>query len=204
MFDAFRNSYPRDTGPAPRPAQALSIPNADLRAFFEEFGGASFKGGVYRVIQPSDAENWRLRVALAFPDFSQRSTCFGYDWQGRVFALDSNRSHDAKPAVLLIEPGFDEVLEIPANLATFHDKILIDESDAAVASTFYEQWIASGGTPPAHDQCVGYKRPCFLGGVDGIENIELCDLDVYWHLMGQLLVQVRGLPPGARVRIKLD
>jgi hypothetical protein len=175
-----------------------------LGAFFEEFGGASFKGGLYRIIHPSDAGSWRERIALAFPDFAQRSTCFGYDWLGRAFALDSVRSDDGKPAVLLLEPGMDEVLEVPANLATFHNKILLEEHDAALASSFYEVWIASGGVAPTYDQCVGYKKPCFLGGVDDIENLELGDLDVYWHIMGQLIEQVRGLPPGSRVRIKLE
>jgi hypothetical protein len=40
------------------------------------------------------------------------------------------------------------------------------------------------GGEPNYDQCVGYKKPLFLAGVDDVENIELSDLDVYRHLMG--------------------
>jgi hypothetical protein len=202
MFEAFQSGYARDpwqrSGSAPAPA-AL---DPELRDFFAQFGGASFKGGLYRVVHPADATSWRERILLAFPDFAQRSTCFGFDWLGRAFALDAIRSHEGKPAVLLLDPGFEEVLEVPANLATFHDQTLLEEHDAAVASSFYELWTASGGAAPAFDQCVGYKKPCFLGGVDGVENVELSDLEVYWHLMGQLIEQTRGLPPGTRVRIR--
>lgn len=203
MFEAFRNSYPQVSWIADRPASHWNGA-PELRAFFSEFGGKSFQGGVYRVIHPSDVTTWHEHIALAFPDCAQHSTCFGYDWLGRVFALDSARSHQERPAVLLFDPGFGEVLQIPANLETFHDEVLLEDHDAAVASTFYELWMASGGGAPRYDQCVGYKKPCFLGGVDDIENIELGDLDVYWHFMCQLIEQVRGLPPGSRVRIKSE
>ncbi|MGW6275929.1 hypothetical protein [Kribbella sp. NPDC055071] len=41
--------------------------------------------------------------------------------------------------------------------------------------------------------------PLFLGGQDVTENLEVCDLDVYWSMRGQLRLAVRDLPPGTSV-----
>lgn len=61
------------------------------------------------------------------------------------------------------------------------------------------QW--SGNPTPKFTQCVGYKRPLFLGGKDAVENLELSEVEVYWHLMGQLIRQAKGLPVGTPVRV---
>jgi len=87
----------------------------------------------------------------------------------------------------MLEPGTGEALEIPCNLLTFHDDELIHHAEEALAAGFYAQWLDEGGAMPRYDQCVGYKRPLYLGGNDGVENVELSDLDVHWSLSGQLI-----------------
>jgi len=209
MFEAFQRSFPRDPWHDPwrRPegGVAADIPAiAGLREFFSGFGGASFRGGIYRAIDPSDLNRWSERIYLAFPAFEGRMTCFGYDWLGRAFALDSKRFEDGQPGVVMFEPGTGEALEIPANIRTFHDVGLLEFGEAALAISFYEQWTATGGAKPTFTQCVGYKRPLFLGGSDKVENLEVADLDVYWHMMGQLVGKTRGLPKGTRVRVTME
>ncbi|MCP2517553.1 MAG: T6SS immunity protein Tdi1 domain-containing protein [Achromobacter mucicolens] len=44
-----------------------------------------------------------------------------------------------------------------------------------------------------------YGIPLFLGGQDEVSNLELSDLDVYWHLLSQLIRQTRGLPAGTPI-----
>jgi hypothetical protein len=39
-------------------------------------------------------------------------------------------------------------------------------------------------------ECIGYRVPLFLGGSDTVENLEKVDLDVYWHLHGQLIQKI--------------
>ncbi len=95
----------------------------------------------------------------------------------------------------MFEPGTGEALEIPANIKTFHDVELKENPDAALASSVYAEWRETGGGEPAYDQCVGYKIPLFLNGKDEFENLELSDLEVYWHIMGQLVAKAKGLPP---------
>ncbi|WP_313623361.1 T6SS immunity protein Tdi1 domain-containing protein [Achromobacter sp.] len=82
---------------------------------------------------------------------------------------------------------------------TFHNGVLLNLSEAALAENFFKKWIASGGCAPRFDQCVGYKLPLFLGGKDDISNLELSDLDVYSCVSSQLIARTRGLPVGTAI-----
>jgi hypothetical protein len=99
----------------------------------------------------------------------------------------------------MLEPGTGEALEIPSSITEFHSLELVQYADAAVAISFFQEWLRFGGAPPAYDQCVGYKRPLYLGGTDDITNLELSDFDVYWTISAQLLAKARGLPVGTRI-----
>lgn len=74
--------------------------------------------------------------------------------------------------------------------------------DVALAKSFFHKWKKSGGASPAHSQCVGFRQPLFLGGADDLDNLELSDIDVYWHLMSQIIEQVRDLPAGTPIAIE--
>jgi hypothetical protein len=121
------------------------------------------------------------------------------DWLGRIFAVDPQRSEEDLPGVVLYEPGTGDSFEIPGNIFTFHNRVLIDQAEAALAESFYRNWIEAGGAAPLIHQCIGYKRPLFLGGQDHIQNQELSDMDVYWHLLSQLIERTRGLPEGTPI-----
>ncbi|MGX9177136.1 T6SS immunity protein Tdi1 domain-containing protein [Mesorhizobium sp. BHbdii] len=102
----------------------------------------------------------------------------------------------------MFEPGTGEALQVPANVRTFHEIDVREDEDAALAANLYADWRDSGGAEPAYDQCIGYKKPLFLGGEDDISNQKLSDLEVYWHIMGQVIAKVNGLPPGTPVNIQ--
>ncbi|TPL05322.1 DUF1851 domain-containing protein [Mesorhizobium sp. B2-4-14] len=204
MFETFRQNFPIEGRVATDPGTPVvdtGIPG--LNELLDSFGGASFQQGLYRIIRPQDVPVWNARINLAFPETNGRVTCFGYDWQGSAFALDSQRLEEGQPGVVLFEPGTAEALEIPNNIVTFHDVLVVENPDAALSANIYlEDWLAAGGTQPGYDQCIGYKRPLFLGGEDDISNQELSDLEVYWHIMGQVIAKVKGLPPGASVNLR--
>ncbi|UCI24573.1 T6SS immunity protein Tdi1 domain-containing protein [Mesorhizobium sp. B2-8-5] len=202
MFETFRKNFPvYSRMPADRADFSLDTKIHGLNELFANFGGASFKHGLYRIIRAQDVARWNARVILGFPEFAGRITCFGYDWQGSAFAVDTGRLEEGEPGVLMFEPGTGEALQIPSNLQTFHDVELMEDDDAALASNGYAMWRESGGAEPTYSQCIGHKKPLFLGGEDTIENLELSDLDVYWHIMGQIIAKVKGLPPGTPVRM---
>jgi len=159
----------------------------------------TYLDGAYRLHRNEDVARFTQLAADAFPELATRIECFGADWLGRQFATDRGRIVAGRPQVLMLEPGTGEALEIPVDREAFHEEELLEEPDAVAAYSFFRQWLAGGGERPAYAQCVGYKRPLYLGGSDDVTNLELNDFDVYWTIAGQLLTQVRGLPVGTRI-----
>lgn len=175
-----------------------------LAELMSEHGGSTFDQGLYRLHTFESAQRANDAVIEAFPELAAGIACFGFDWLGRQFGIDirTNRSE-----ILLVEPGTGEILEIPVTLADFHNQELVDEPEAALAKSFFAKWRRANPTllPLAHDVCVGYKIPLFLGGADELENLEPVDLWVYWSICGRLHQQVMGLDPGTKVAsIKVD
>jgi hypothetical protein len=165
----------------------------------EKSGEGRMLGGAYRPHRTEDVDNFTSSAVEAFPEFADRIQCIGADWLGRQFALDQGRIVDGEPQILMLEPGTGEALEIPVGYDDFHNHELIEEADAAVAYTFFKDWLAAGGKVPAYDQCVGYKVPLYLGGAENTSNLEISDFDVYWSISAQLLAKVRALPPGTKI-----
>src|SRR3954471_6557722 len=109
MFESFQQNFRRDL--QDERAQGVEIFRPDipeLREFFAKFGGASFQDGLYRVIHPAELDEWQERICLAFPEFKGRITCFGFDWLGSTFAIDSGRLEDGQNGVVMFEPGTGE------------------------------------------------------------------------------------------------
>jgi len=59
--------------------------------------GASFDGGLYRLLAVEDVPNWTAVASAAFTQFSGNIECFAHDWLGRLLALDSRRLIDGQP-----------------------------------------------------------------------------------------------------------
>ncbi|WP_193213716.1 T6SS immunity protein Tdi1 domain-containing protein [Luteolibacter marinus] len=135
-------------------------------------------------------ETWTNHVVATFPEYRGSIACFGYDWLGRVFALDQ-RNDEEQWQILMIEPGAGEAMKIPASFAEFHNVELVEYAADALAEPFFEEWVASGGAAPRRLECVAYKVPLFLGGEDVIGNLEMSDMEVYWHLCGELRRSIR-------------
>jgi hypothetical protein len=168
--------------------------------FMSAHAGCSYNRGLYRVHACDQMETWNETVLAAFPEFQARAFVFSCDWLGRHFALDLQRHAGVTCLLLMFEPGMGQVLEIPATFSDFHNEELVETPERALAADFYATtWLPSGGAVPDMTQCIAYKKPPFLGGVDDATNLELSDMDVYWTLCGQMLAKVRKLPDGARV-----
>src|SRR5438067_13341131 len=103
MFDSFAATFHADSRRPCGPSANTS--DADLRELFRAFGGTSFNGGIYRVLCSEEADKWEALVSQAFPSFNGRTSCFAFDWLGRLFALDPARHSSNKPAVVMFEPG---------------------------------------------------------------------------------------------------
>lgn len=160
-------------------------------------GGRSFGGGMYRVHTPESgvvADSW---VASAFPAYEGRVACYGYDWLGRQFAIDTQRG--AAEGSFMVEIGFAEVLWNPVSFDQMHGRDMADIANEIFAGDFLASWRKAGGKVPGLSECVGYRKPPFLGGADELDNLQLTDLETYWTIMGELCRKVADLPEGTQI-----
>jgi hypothetical protein len=187
-------------GGAPRDS-VLSEASA-YEAFADEIAGRTFNRGVYRGHDAASAAQARELVVGAFPEIAENvSLPFGYDWLGRQFALDGNRRERGDPLVVLCQPGTGQVLNVPATLGGFHEDVLVEEPEAGFEASLFAAWSRANGDafPLAREACVAYRVPLFIGGEHTLENLEVTDLEVYWHVVGELRKKVSDLPPGTTI-----
>jgi Domain of unknown function (DUF1851) len=204
MLEKFKKHFLPDSRSSPtNVVSGVDLPS-DVANLLAECGGSSFNGGLYRLVRLNDLNSWASCIGYAFPEFKGRIVCFGYDWLGSVFATDAKRLEGGRPGVIMFEPGTGQALKIPANIETFHDDVLINFGEAALAIDFYRRWRKCTEATLAFEQCAGYIKPLFLGGIDDLENLEISDIDVYWHIMGQLILKTKGLPVGTPIRTNIS
>lgn len=161
--------------------------------------GRSFNGGLYRLHTPDAAVKWNGIVGRLYGQYAGRISVFGYDWLGRQFALDSERVENGRPLVVMFAPAQGDSYLIPADIAGFHDQILVDLPEPTLALSAYRAWRAAGNGPLPMNQCAGFKRPLIMGGSDEVANLAPIDMDVEWELLYQLWSAKRQLPEGARI-----
>lgn len=74
-----------------------------------------------------------------------------------------------------------------------------------------DQWLmiplvdkcVSSGLVLGPDQCYSYKNPPILGGIYTVENVSICNLSVHYSFQGQILQQIKDLPDGTRVKVRV-
>jgi hypothetical protein len=152
------------------------------------YSGVSFERGLYRLHDQASGALADRVVGGGFPAFRDRIHCFGFDWMGCQFALSKDRSDGTEPLVVMFEPATGEVLEVECSFQDFHNVVVVQDTVHALAVEGFIEWAEAnpGSLPLDFTQCVGHKAPLFLGGEDTIENMEVGDIEVYWHLLNQL------------------
>lgn len=85
------------------------------------------------------------------------------------------------------------MLKSGRDFRSFQTMELYEDTEAALAGSFFHDWRAAGGAIPKADECVGYRRPLFQGGDDAVENVELVKLDVYWTVTTPFMARVRAV-----------
>ncbi|MEV0082562.1 hypothetical protein [Saccharopolyspora sp. NPDC050642] len=162
-----------------------------LAPLFSQLGGSTFDDGLYRVHTPASAAVIDGYVVDAFPELDGRVACFGFDWLGQQWAIDTGSGTPDDPHILLLNPNTGEVSPFPVAFSRFHDDVLIDIKD--LGERHFGEWAAEypGQLPLAFDECVGNKIPIFIGGDDSFENMRKQNLQVLWGAHSQILGQLR-------------
>ncbi len=142
----------------------------------------SFGNGLFRVVDSNNLEYFKGLVQSCFPELADDIRVIGFDWLGRIFI--SSESNDI--TTYMCDAGSHEILEIPLGIKDFLNHEIPEYPDELFALEFYKKYISQVGITPSYNQCIGYKVPLFLGGLDDLSNIEQVDLDVFWTIMAQL------------------
>jgi hypothetical protein len=202
FYPRFSSAYRVTTAGTQRaPSEERARKLQEYVSLADRWAGATFESGLYRIHDQSSLREGMESIAQGFPSYVQRVVPFAFDWLGRQFAIDFKRQVQKNPLVLMFEPGTGEVLEIPYTLLAFHEELLIEDAEPALATSFFQQWAAARPSElPQFDQCIGYRVPLFLNGRDGIDNLERVDRDVYWSVSAQILAGTLQLPRGKTIR----
>ena len=156
-FQRFHATYTADAG-VRGPGSGGLAASVDAKIWsstrgFGEFLGyeafESYGGGLVRFFLGPELTRWNSDTALRadWPMYSERIRAFGVDWLGRFFALDLARdARTGEPLVSILEPGTGQLLETPYSFAEFVETGLVDDAEAALATTFFDQWRMAEAT----------------------------------------------------------
>lgn len=168
---------------------------SELYGLLEMHAGATFDKGLYRVHTFNGSLKWSLLIAEFFNDYANKIYPFGYDWMGRQFC--SKTSGDM---LFMFDPATGEAFELEQTIELLHDEDFVDDKDGMLASELFENLLHEKGLAGVkYNECFGYKIPLFLGGKDVIDNYEVQDMEVYWHIQNQLYKKVKDLPEGTKI-----
>ena len=201
MFEQFLDRFGRDkeTMKAPIWRNSVLMATPGYSTISSKIAGQMIGDGLLYFFTQADGPNAQQFLVDAFPEFSGNAVPFARDWLGRVFAVNRMGIPEGTARLFLVEPGAAEVFEIDENFENFLNVALVNEPDTYLESDLWEVWRSSGGGAPNIDQCVGFKTPLFLGGSGEIGNLELSDLQIYWHICGRMRIATRDLPPGTKI-----
>jgi hypothetical protein len=204
MFERFGTAYhltPIEARPRGAWRDERLLAATGYAEFAERFAGCTFDNGLYRCHDEASGPRGYQLIADAFPELAGKVCPFAFDWYGRQFAVDSRRRPAGEPLLLLIDPTTGAAYQVPHPFVAFHDQMLVDEPDEAVAREYFVQWARAhpSALPLRPDQCVGPQLPLSLGGSDAVDALELTDMEVHWSLHGQFWRGTRGRPEGTRV-----
>lgn len=187
MFETFQKHFPVesrlvvDSG-----SESFETKIPGLNELLTSFGGASFKHGLYRIIRAQDVSQWNARSP----------------WVSRVRRADhllwlrlagdrilpstlrararGARHRDVRARHRGGSAGSRQCKDVPRDRCQRGRRCGVGCQPLRKLARFR-------GAEPAYDQCIGYKKPLFLGGEDDISNQELSDLEGH-------VVQRCGLP----------
>ena len=168
------------------PLELQAQPKQVIR-FLIENAGLSFNRSLYRLFTPADITKWNKNVCKLFPDFEHEIICFGFDWLGRIFALDKSRIENKQMQVVLLDPSSAEAFEIPCGFSDFHDIELVNYAEQALAEEFFNEYLQQNNPQPGYNQCISYIMPIFLGGDDCLHNLVCSDMEIYWEVCSEML-----------------
>lgn len=205
MFSRFLAKYKADqdaTGPVPSwtETDTLRIVGTACPAFtkfMRENVRSSYDDGLLRFFLPTtdpSIDHWNRPDGWLgeWPGLGDKVSIFACDWLGRQIGFHRGRlASNGEPMISMFDPGGGDVRESDATFLDLIATELVVYPDDYLAPGFFAKWRAVGGEAPRFGQCVGYRRPLFVGGEDAVENLQHWKrMEVYADMHGQLFKKV--------------
>lgn len=191
-FDAFESFFKLDV--APRPNSAWQHPtllaSAHYKEFAQEYAGATFNNGMYRVLDSESGPAMQEIITSALPpSASHEIVPFASDWLGRIYSIDPNEIKDGEPRVTLSEIEDLTSYVTPLSFLEFHNEGLLHYEEATVNLALHKEWIDSSGSEEIKNPylCAGQIAPNALGGSCNVKNLKIIDMEVHWELTSQIV-----------------
>ena len=175
---------------------------SDVFNIMKGYGGMTFNGGLYRIHTYTSSVHWSIQVADYFSKYKNKILPFGFDWMGRQFCVHVN-DHNM---VIMLDPATGEDFEMRQDILSFHEEDLAMDVDNMLAYELFKNILSHYKISDIRfSECLGYRIPLFLGGIDNIDNYEKSDLEVYWHIHSQIFNKIRIIPSGTPINsIKIE
>lgn len=187
-FERFFNVYAADVDIPVSAGNFSGDYFSDIEGFIDFFSMAriSHGGGIIRFVPLDNQEAWNSKEwRNDWPEWTSRYHIFSYDWMGRQIAIDFDESINNQPSVVILDPGFSEILCTDMCFYDFITQGILEDPEAVLLSEFYKAYNDRNNQLIAPDQCIGYKVSPFLGGEDEVSNLEVNNIEVYLSLSGQ-------------------
>ncbi len=94
--------------------------------------------------------------------------------------------------------------KVSDNIEHFQQMLTEDDKiDNWFLPSLIEKLIESG-KPLKENEVYSYLKPPFLGGAYSVENLQPADISVHFAFTGQICEQIKDLPDGTKVNIKVN
>lgn len=196
FYSKFRATGSIPNAPVP-PAIAKRV-GPDFVAIIQELGGKIFNDGLYRVYTGAQIEKMTAIICEQFDSVKGQAFAFAADWMGRQFVIDFTEIVDGQPTVECFDSATPESFATDQAIIQFHNDSMVNMTDATVDEERFLEWMEQTKTPLAHDQCVGYNRPIFMGGDADFSNMDVTDIEVHITICGQLWREIQAKKKKAR------
>lgn len=151
----------------------------ELYKLIDTFSGMSFDDGLYRIHSFTSSSQWALIISNYFPKYLNDIYPFGFDWAGRQYCLSKSNSS----LLYMFDPSTGEDFSLNQSIVAFHNDDLVNDTIPILSPDIYRKILSFLCLDSiGWCDCLGYKRPLFLGGNDTIENYEKSNLKLYWDL----------------------
>ncbi len=168
--------------------------------FLRSQARSSYEGGLIRFLgsgtEPplvgwNGPDGWRS----SWPDIECGLTVFGYDWMGRLYALDSGRVIQNEPLVGRLNPADGSVRTSDLTFAEFVLGDLIAYGDRILDRERFAERQAKDAAPLLGTDVVSYAES-LSDGPSAPTNAELTRIEEYVERAGIACAERRGLVRG--------